>query len=219
MLEDKLAEIDRKIIKQSSLVKEMLSFSQKALTESKGELYSDLKEELEPEVNDLELEIDEACINLLALYNPEASDLRRVMAILKMNNDIERMGDLAVSICQRIRDIEDSHQIVTSKKLREMAEIVSDMLNDCIDAFIYSDSEKAKEVIKTDEEVDQLRKNVITDLVREMFENPNIIENTMQLINVANKLERMGDHATNISEDVYYMVKGKIIKHDLQNKI
>jgi len=219
MLEDKLAEIDRKIIKQSSLVKEMLSFSQKALTESKGELYSDLKEELEPEVNDLELEIDEACINLLALYNPEASDLRRVMAILKMNNDIERMGDLAVSICQRIRDIEDSHQIVTSKKLREMAEIVSDMLNDCIDAFINSDSEKAKEVIKTDEEVDQLRKNVITDLVREMFENPNIIENTMQLINVANKLERMGDHATNISEDVYYMVKGKIIKHDLQNKI
>lgn len=163
----------------------------------------------------LEVEIEQACLTLLARFQPEAKDLRFVTMALKINNDLERMGDLASNIAKRSLELQQEPQLKPLIDLPRMAEIVQGMVHGCLDAFVRRDADLAREICTRDDSVDQLNVQIFRELVTFMLGDPSTIQRALSLLNVSRQLERMGDLATNISEDVVYLVEGKVIKHNL----
>lgn len=163
-----------------------------------------------------ELEIEDDCLKALALHQPVAGDLRFIIAILKVTNDLERMGDLAQHIARQASFLADKPPIGMPSRFEEMAGIVRTMVSNSLDSLVRQDSRLAKQVCITDDTVDELYWESYRELLERMKDEPDITDRAFQAISACRHLERIGDLATNIAEDVYFMVEGIVIKHQLE---
>lgn len=213
MLKNKIIELKEKLMEMASLVETMLEDSKRGLVEKNREILRNIIEKKEPIVNSLEVEIDEFCTELIALYQPKASDLRIILTVLKMNNDLERIGDHAENISQSALFLIERPRIKPLIDIPRMADESIQMIKDSITAFLKQDTAIAKSVLERDDIVDNLRDQVIRELITYMASDPTTIERSLELIRIAHNLERAADLATNLSEDVIFMVEGKIVKH------
>jgi phosphate transport system protein len=161
----------------------------------------------------MEMEIDGLATRLLALNQPVARDLRFLTSALKINTDLERIGDLAQHIAERSLSLMHHPLVKPMIDIPKMASLVQSMLLRCLDAFVNSDTEMARNVLLSDDEVDKLRDAVYSDLLATMQADPGVVPAAVDLIFVARNLERIGDHATNIAEDVVFLVKGIDVRH------
>jgi phosphate transport system protein len=165
-------------------------------------------------VDGAELAIDEQCLQVLAKRQPVASDLRFLTQTLKMVTDLERIGDLAVNVCERALDLADAPRLVPFPEgIERMSEIVRSMVRDAIDAFVEGDAGKARAVILRDGEVDQLYQRTFKDLLERMRQDSTTIERAIHVQSIAKWLERMADHATNLAEHVIFMIQGEDVRH------
>ena len=169
-------------------------------------------------IDSMEVEIEEQCINLLALQQPMARDLRMLTSALKIANDLERVGDHAVNIAQSAERLTQSRPIAPEPEIVEMARLARDMLSDALEAFIRGDAAAGREVCLRDDKVDALPRSVFRILLTHMMEDPHMIGAGMELFLVSRNLERVADLATNIGEDVVFLVEGKSIKHHAEDR-
>ncbi|MGD2124641.1 MAG: phosphate signaling complex protein PhoU [Desulfobacteraceae bacterium] len=213
MLKENLDALKEKLIKSTSLVESMIEKSIKGLVQRDKGMLTEVIEEQEPKENMLEMEIDEACIQLTACYQPQAKDLRTIMMVLKMNNDLERMGDEAVNISEGALLLIDRPEVKPLIDIPRMAQEARKMLEDSIKAFMNENTQLAQKVCERDDLVDGLRDQVLRELITFMASDPSVIEPSILLIRISRSLERIADLCTNICEDVIYMVEGRIIKH------
>jgi phosphate transport system protein len=165
------------------------------------------------EVNELQIEIDERCLRLFALQQPMASDLRLITAAMKINADLERIGDQAVNIAEQAVRILAHPPLKPQIDLPRMAEIAERMTRESLDAFVRKDADLARAILTRDDEVDQLKDHVFRVLLTYMMADPGTIERALSLILVSRHLERIADHATNIAEDVIFVVEAKDVRH------
>jgi phosphate transport system protein len=168
-------------------------------------------------IDNMEVEIEDRCINLLALQQPMARDLRMLTSALKIANDLERVGDHAVNIAQSTQRLIETRPITPEPEIIEMARLARRMLADALEAFIRGDAAAAREVCRRDEQVDALHRSVFRILLTHMMEDPHMIGAGMELFLVSRNLERVADLATNIGEDVVFLVEGKSIKHHAED--
>lgn len=164
-------------------------------------------------VNRLQVDIDDRGFHLLALYQPVATDLRTIMAALKINTDLERVGDLAVNIAEAAIRYFSHPPVKPLIDIPRMAGIAQGMLRDALDAFVRLDAELARDVLRRDDSLDDLKSQVFRELLTYMLQDPATIEPALDLILVSRHLERIGDHATNIAEEVIFMVSARDVRH------
>jgi phosphate transport system protein len=169
-------------------------------------------------IDNMEMEIEEQCINLLALHQPMARDLRMLTSALKISNDLERVGDHAVNIAQSAERLAAARAITPEPEIVEMARLSREMLSDALEAFIRGDAQAGREVCRRDDKVDALHKSVFRILLTHMMEDPHTIGSGMELFLVSRNLERVADLATNVGEDVVFLVEGKSIKHHSEDR-
>jgi phosphate transport system protein len=169
-------------------------------------------------IDAMEVEIEEQCINLLALQQPMARDLRMLTSALKIANDLERVGDHAVNIAQSAERLATNRPITPEPEIIEMARLARGMLSDALEAFIRGDAAAGREVCRRDDKVDALHRSVFRILLTHMMEDPHMISAGMELFLVSRNLERVADLATNIGEDVVFLVEGKSIKHHAEDR-
>jgi phosphate transport system protein len=165
------------------------------------------------EIDELEIKIEEECLKILALYQPVAWELRFVITVLKMNNDLERMGDLAVNIAQRAQSLSRREQIDLIADFQLMAEKTQKMVSKSLDSLINADVKAAKEVLEADDEIDEMTRELQKKSVIDIRQHPDRAEDYFNLRSVSKNLERIADSATNIAEDVVYLCTGEIIRH------
>jgi phosphate transport system protein len=161
----------------------------------------------------MDVEIDESCIELLALHQPAARDLRLVTTAMKLSTELERISDLAESICERVIELNEEPQLKPYIDIPRMGSLARVMVKESIDAFVKEDAKLARKVIVDDDFVDDLMEQLFRELLSFMMENPQTISRAIRLSFIAKSLERVADHATNIAELVVYLVEGKIIRH------
>ncbi|HSB78454.1 MAG TPA: phosphate signaling complex protein PhoU [Candidatus Methylomirabilis sp.] len=209
---DELSQVKEKTLKLGSLVETMVEQAVASLVDRDSRLAEETIA-FDAKVDALELEIDEGCIRLLALYQPAASDLRFVTTAMKISTDLERMADQAVNISQRAIDLNEEPQLKPYIDIPLMSQLSQKMLRDSLDAFVRRDVVLAQEVIQADNKVDALKDQVFRELLTFMMEDPRTIPRAIRLILVSRHLERIADHATNIAEMVVFLVEGKDIRH------
>jgi len=168
-------------------------------------------------IDSMEVGIEETCIDLLALQQPMARDLRMLVAAIKIANDLERVGDHAVNLAQSAERLERSRPIVPDPEITEMARMAREMLSDALEAFVRGDAAAGREICLRDDKVDALNRSVFRILLTHMMEDPHVIGAAMELFLVSRNLERVADLATNIAEDVVFLVEGKSIKHHAED--
>jgi len=212
-LDMELTELQKLILTMSSLTEESIARSLDALQGlNKDKAARVIAEDIK--VNELEVQIDDKCLHLIALYQPAAMDLRFIAMAMKMCTDLERIADLAVNICQRVLDIADQPQLKPLIDIPKLARLAQSMLHDSVDAFVNKDVALAKRVILRDDEADNLRDLVQSELINDyLAKDPSTAPRAVALILVARYLERICDHTTNVAEDVIYMVKADMVKH------
>lgn len=215
--EEELVTLKKKLLKMATLVEDMISKSIKSLND-RNMIMAEEVIKSDKAINEMEIEIDNLCVKIQALYQPEAQYLRKVMMIMKINNDLERIGDHAVNIAEKSIYLADKPPVKPLIDIPRMAEKAVEMLKDSLDSFVNRDAEKALAVCKSDDVVDALEKQVMRELISFMVSDPSTVERAIQLILISRDLERVADLATNISEDVYYIVHGKILKHHAYEK-
>jgi phosphate transport system protein len=164
-------------------------------------------------INQLHVEVDERAFRLLALHQPMAIDLRRIVAAVKINSDLERVGDLAVNIAEAAKRYASHAPVKQLIDIPRMADIAQSMLHDALDAFVKRDIALARSVLECDDELDALKTQVFRELLTYMLQDPGTIEASLDLILVSRHLERIGDHATNVAEDVIFMVSAEDVRH------
>ncbi|GAB4170729.1 MAG: phosphate signaling complex protein PhoU [Calditrichia bacterium] len=213
MLKEELNKIKQQFLEESYLVNQMLEKSIKGLLERNEGLLKEVIEKDEETVNNLEVEIDKDCIKIIALYGPAAKDLRQIMMIFKISDDLERMADHTVNICDSGLFLIKRPPIKPLVDIPRMAEITKKMLQDTIHAFVEHDHELALEICKRDDEVDSLRDQIIRELITYMAQDAKTIEPAMHLMRISKNIERIADLITNIAEDIVYIETGKLIKH------
>jgi phosphate transport system protein len=169
-------------------------------------------------IDGMEVDVEEACIDLLALQQPMAKDLRMLVAAIKIANDLERVGDHAVNLAQSAERLARSRPIAPEPEIIEMARLAREMLSDALEAFVRGDAAAGREVCLRDDKVDALNRSVFRILLTHMMEDPHIIGAALELFLVSRNLERVADLATNIGEDVVFLVEGKSIKHHAEDQ-
>ncbi len=200
------------LIKIASLAEEAIARAIKSLLEQR----KDIAEEVvifDKQIDAYEIIIDNHVVDILALQQPVAIDLRFILAAYKINNDLERVGDHAVNIAQSAMMLADAPHVKPLVDIPVMAETTKQMLRDAIDAFIHRDSVKARTVLENDDIVDNLNRKIVADLVEVMRKNPDTIEHALDLIRVSRNLERVADLTTNIAEQVIFMAEARVVKH------
>lgn len=210
-----LEELNQKLLQMGGLVESAIHRSVRALLDQDRELAEEVIRD-EPKINRMEMEIDGLVTRLLALRQPVARDLRLLTAALKINNDLERIGDLANHIAERSISLMHHPLVKPMTDIPKMATLVQSMLLKCLDAFVNGDADLAHTVLLSDAEVDSLRDAVYKELLEIMQRDPSLVTAAIDLIFVARNLERIGDHATNIAEDVVFLVKGIDVRHHAQ---
>ena len=210
--DQELAQLKEVLLQMGALVEHQIQQALQALVERDSDLAVAVIER-DHEVNALDVEIDDTCIKLLALHQPTARDLRFVTTAMKISSELERMGDLADHIAERALELNTEPQLKPYIDIPRMANWTMRMVKECLDAFVKSDSAMARKVCADDDFVDDLNEQLFRELLSFMLENPMTITRAIRLTFVAKSLERIADHATNISELVVYMVEGKNIRH------
>jgi phosphate transport system protein len=165
------------------------------------------------QIDQEENHIEEECLKILALHQPVAVDLRRIAAALKINTDLERMADLAEDIAERALYLAQLPAIPVPKKLQRMTDLTTSMVRESLDSFVNLDARQARRVCRLDDEVDRYNNEIIRELISMMQESPDMVEPGLSLFSATRHLERIADHATNIAEDVVYLVEGTIVRH------
>lgn len=165
------------------------------------------------EVDERELDVEEECLKILALHQPVAFDLRYIVAVLKIDNDLERIGDLAVNIAERALFLSKSERLRIPFDLPGMATRVQSMLKNSLDALVHVNPEQARAVCAADDEVDQINREMYSHVVAAIRSRPEHVESLIHMLTVSRFLERISDHATNIAEDVIYLAEGEIVRH------
>ncbi|MDA8122767.1 MAG: phosphate signaling complex protein PhoU [Deltaproteobacteria bacterium] len=200
------------VLRMGGLVERMTHRAVQALVERKIEMLAEVKA-METQVNRLHVDIDEACIQIIALRQPTAADLRFITAAMKINTDLERIGDQAINITESADFLLTVPPVKPLIDIPRMADIAKEMLRDSLDAFVNGNELLAYETIRKDDQVDQLKDQVFRELLTYMMSDAGTIERSLALVLVSRHLERIADHATNICEDVIFMTKGKDIRH------
>lgn len=207
-----------KLLEMSAIVENSIYRSVQAVMERNEELARHVLSN-ETRVNQLEIEIDEDAIRLIALQQPVAADLRLLTVAVKINNDLERMGDLAVSIAERALQLVREPSISPQIDIPHIAGLVQSMVRKALDSFVNRDAELARSVLVSDDAVDNLRTANYHELISFMEKNPQQIPQAFQLLSVVRNLERIADHSTNIAEDVLFLVKGIDVRHHNEERI
>jgi len=212
IFDDELIALKERVLKLGLMVETAIRDSVKALVERDSELAKEVikRDHL---VNALDVSIDEECVRLIALRQPMARDLRLITTAMKITTDLERMGDLAVNIAERALELNEEPQLKPFVNIPLMAQAAQSMVKDALDAFVAGCSRLPYEVIKKDDEVDELTVRNFEELLALMIQDPKIIPLAIKRTYIAKYLERIADHATNIAEMIIYMCKGKMIRH------
>ena len=213
--DEELRGLRERILEMASYAEESILFAIRCLKERDESLVAEVMRR-EDSINLLDVEIDELCMRLLALRQPMAADLRFITSAMKIANDLERIGDQAVNIIERTIELLRHPQLKPLIDIPRMADLAQNMVRDAISAFINGNDRLAVEVCERDDQVDRLNEQVFRELLTYMMQDAETITRAVDLILVGRHLERIADHATNIGEDVYYMVKGKTIKHHIE---
>jgi len=210
--EAELRDLRRLVLEMGGLVETQIADAIDALVARDSEAAERIIER-DRSVNQMDVEIDDTCLRLLALPQPTARDLRFITTALKINADLERAGDMAQNICERVIELNQEPQLKPFIDIPRMATLTQEMLRDCLNAFVREDVDLALRVVRSDEAVDDLLEQVFRELISFMAENPATITRALRIIFISKYLERVADHATNIAEMVVFMVKGKSIRH------
>jgi phosphate transport system protein len=210
--EQELEELKQRLLWMAGLAEKSVHQAVQGLFEKNEDLARKVLEE-ESTINEMQIEIDDRVLRLLALQQPMAVDLRFILSVSRINNDLERIGDQAVNIAQSALRILRHPQVKPYVDLPRMSALAEGMVRDSLNALVQRDAEMARSVLVRDDEVDRLRDQIFRELLTYMMENSAVIFPAFELILVAKNLERIGDHATNIAEDVIYMVAGRDVRH------
>jgi phosphate transport system protein len=211
---EELEALKQTLLAMGGLVEDQIRRVMQALLERNDALALEVIER-DRQVNAYDVEVDETCVNLLALHQPAAGDLRFITTAMKIVTDLERIGDQAVNIAQRALELSQEPQLKPYIDLPRMAEKAQRMVKDSLDAFVARDTELARRVCAADGEVDALKEQIFRELLTFMMEDARTIPRAIRLILISRFMERVADHATNIAEMVVYMVEGKMVRHTL----
>jgi phosphate transport system protein len=210
--EEELKKLRENILYMGGLVEDQIQKAVKSLVDRDSAL-AEVIIDRDHEVNRLDVDIDDLCIKLLALHQPAGRDLRFITTGLKITTDLERIGDMAVNICERALELNQEAQLKPYIDIPRMARISQRMIRESLDAFVREDTDLALKVCKDDTEVDQLNAQIFRETISFMIENAQTINRAIKIGSISKYLERIADHATNIAEMVIFMVKGKSIRH------
>lgn len=211
-----LDQLKQQLLKMGALAEAMVDAAVTALVERNAGQLKQIYEQ-EKQVNNLQVSIDEDCLRLIALYQPAAGDLRFLLGASKINTELERLGDQAVNICEVVDKLLQEPQLKPLIDIPKMVAIATDMVRDSLNAFVERNVEKARAVLMQDDQLDDLKDKIVAELTEYMIKDSGSVSRAIQLILVARSLERIGDHATNIAEDVIFVVQGKDIRHHTQD--
>jgi phosphate transport system protein len=209
---EELETLKQTLLAMGGLVEDQIRRVLRALVERDGDLAQEVIDR-DREVNAYDVEVDEKCVELLALHQPTAGDLRFITTAMKIVTDLERIGDQAVNIGQRVLELNREPQLKPYIDLPRMAERAQRMVKESLDAFVARDTELARQVCGEDDAVDALKEQVFRELLTFMMEDPKTIPRAIRLILISRFLERVADHATNIAEDVIFLVEAKDVRH------
>jgi phosphate transport system protein len=215
--ENELDRLKEALVAMAGLAEEQVAKAVDSLLERDAEKAREVIER-DPEVDELEVAIDNHAVQLLALQQPMARDLRFITMAMKIGNDLERVGDHAVNIAENVGYIAQAPPLPQLPELEEMTSLATEMLNDALDAFVRGDSTLARDIGRRDDRVDELHENVFRIVLTHMMEDPRKIGAGIDMILVSRNLERIADLATNVAEDVVFMVEGRIIKHHVHEE-
>jgi phosphate transport system protein len=209
---EELEQAKARLLEMGGLAEEEVRLSIKGLVERDHSLLERVMRGDGP-LNSLHIEIDNRCFMLLALHQPMAADLRTIVAAVKINTDLERVGDLAVNIAEAATRYLQHPQVKRLIDIPNMARIAQSMLRDALDAFVRLDSALAQRVLDEDDKLDALKTQIFRELLTYMLQDPGTIEASLDLILISRHLERIGDHATNVAEDVIFIVSARDVRH------
>jgi len=210
--DQELSELKDQLLLMASLAQENLRRALRMLTERDSSLLV-LVEKEDDQIDELEMHIDEICIRLIATRAPVASDLRLITMAMKISVDLERIGDQAVNVARRAKELNQEPQLKPLVDIPRMANIAQEMIKDGLDAFVYNKPELARTIPPRDQQVDDLNRQLCRELTSFMLEDPTTITRALNLMFIAKFIERIADHATNIGEEVVYLAEGKDIRH------
>ena len=210
--QEELDDLKGRLLEMGGLAEDRVRLAVRALTDRDHALVDRVLTN-DAAINQLHIEVDDRCFKLLALHQPMAVDLRAIVSAVKINTDLERVGDLAVNIAEAVARYLQHPPVKELIDIPRMASIAQDMLRDALDAYVRRDMALAQSVLHRDDELDMLKTLVFRELMGHMLRDPGTIEPSLDLILVSRHLERIGDHATNIAEDVIFMVSAKDVRH------
>ncbi len=215
--DEELQNVRKKLVEMAASVEESITKSLDALKNKDLKMADEIRD-LDHRIDKLEITVEDMCIELIARHQPVGSDLRFLIGTIKMNNDLERMGDHSVNIADCIKYVIEAPAIDQITNIWTMAKIVKEMLRDSVQSFIDNDAVKAQKVCERDSVVDAMRNETIRILLTHMLQEPKKIESAIQYMLVAKNLERIADLSTNICEDVVYIAQARVIKHHAENE-
>jgi phosphate transport system protein len=215
---EELNSLKSKLLEMGTTAEEMLNITVKALKDNNTALFDTIDQD-EFKLNRLQVEIDEFCMKLIALHQPTAIDLRFLLGVIKINSELERIGDHTTNIRETIARILKQKQPGTSIDMTVMAELACNMFKESLYAFINMDTDKAKSILFRDDQVDQLRHKAINELVESMTKDPAKADTSVSMLLIANNIEKIADHATNIAEDVIFVAQGKDVRHHFEDPL
>ncbi len=216
MLQTKILELKQLLMASASLVEKMVTLAIDGLYQGTNHLLRDVLS-FEDRVNQIEMELDNKCTAAIALYQPEAKDLRLILMIYRINSDLERLGDQAVNIAESVEHLAGDPVVAALPELVQMKDAALAMLKDSLDAFATENVEQSRAVCNADSRVDELNKAIYHHLVELLKSNSALTERYLHLLRVAKNLERIGDLSTNIAENTVYLAVGKVIKHHCED--
>ena len=210
--QEELSRLKERLLAMGGLAEERVRLAMQGLVDRDGALIDAVLNGDMP-VNELHIVIDDLCLKLIALHSPMAADLRGIMAAIKINSDLERVGDMAVNIGEAARRYAIHPPVKRLIDIPRMGATAQSMLRDALDSYVRGDIKLAQKVLDDDDELDTLKTQVFRELLNHMLQDPSTIEPALDLILISRHLERIGDHATNIAEDVIFMVSGRDVRH------
>lgn len=212
LIQSDMENLKRRLLRLSAEVEERVQQSVQALLNGDAELAKKVKSG-DSKIDNLEIELEEECLKVLALHQPVAYDLRFIVSVLKINNDLERVADFAVNIAERAIELSGAHKIATPYDVKAMADLVKVMVRSALDALMNQDTEMARRTIQMDDEVDRMHHSNFAKVKNAILADSSQLDGLVYYLSISRYLERMADLATNIAEDVVYQIEGDIIRH------
>ena len=212
IIDSQLEDLKKLMLEMGGQVEKALQITMDGLLKKENRLLQQVHQ-VETQINELQIKIDNACLQILAMQGPVAKDLRLILSIIKINTDLERMGDQCVNISHLGRELIERGYTSSMQDIESMSLIVRQMVKEALDSFVKMDLQIAQRILKMDDQVDQLKNKINTESIQKMKSEPADIQSLMDKILIARNLERLGDHATNIAEDVIFAFSGRDVRH------